>query len=94
LVGVEDEEDLEKKPKSKPVQKSVPRKFVAVTKKNNYDDDRILLLSDDDEVGKKVVGQSSEEAPEVTMPKKAVEFFSTPWKHYVSVYSLVYNLFL
>jgi hypothetical protein len=99
LVGGEDEEveDLDNKPpacKSKPVQKSVPEKFAAVAKKNNYEDDHILLSSDIDEAGKKMVGQSSKEAPEATMPKKAVEFFSTPWKHYESVYTLVYDLFL
>ena len=100
LVGGEDEEveELDNKPpacKRKPVQKSVPIEFVAARKKNDdNNDDGILLSSDEDEAGKKVVGQSSKEAPEVTMPKKAVEFFSTPWKHYVSVYSLVYDLFL
>jgi hypothetical protein len=78
---------LEKKrpvSKSKGVLKSDSRQFVAAQKKNDdTKDDPILLLSNDDEAGKKL-----------TMPKEAVEFFSTPWKHYVSVYSLVYNLFL
>jgi hypothetical protein len=108
LVGGKDEEveELDNKPpacKSKPVQKSVPKEFVAARKKkddsnddgillssvaarkkkDDNDDDGILLSSDEDEVGKKL-----------TIPKEAVEFFSTPWKHYVSVYSLVYNLFL
>jgi hypothetical protein len=86
------------------VQKFVPEKFVAARKKkddsnddgillssvaarkkkDDNDDDGILLSSDEDEAGKKLT----------SMPKEAVEFFSTPWKHYVSVYSLVYDLFL
>jgi hypothetical protein len=67
---------------------------VAAWKKNDdNNDDGILLSSDDNEAGKKVVGQSSNEAPAATMPKEAVEFFSTPWKDYVSVYTLVYELF-
>jgi hypothetical protein len=57
-------------------------------------DDRSLLLSNDDEAGKKVVGRSSDDATVVTMLKEAEGFFNLSWKDYVSVYALVYGLFL
>jgi hypothetical protein len=53
-----------------------------------------LLSSDDDEAGNNFVGRSSSEAPAATMPKEAMEFFSIPWKDFVSVYTLVYEPFL
>jgi hypothetical protein len=43
LVGGEDEDDLERKPKSKLVQKSVPGHFVAARKKNDFLNKSLLI---------------------------------------------------
>jgi hypothetical protein len=77
---------LDKKPKSKLVQKSVPEHFVAARKKN----DGILLSSDSEEAVDNIVDRSRSEGPVATMPKEAIEFFSIPWKANVSVYANVY----